>query len=138
MLLTIEKVIILKSVSIFAETPEPILAEMASILEEIEVKAGETVIRQGDIGTSMYIIIDGHVRVYTKDREIAQLGEREVFGEMAALDPEPRSATVAALEDTRLFRLEQEALYDLMAEHIEVARGIIRVLCRRIRKMVSS
>ena len=52
---------------------------------------------------------------------------------MAALDPEPRSATVTATEATRLFRLEQESLYDLMADRIEVVRGVIRVLCHRLR-----
>jgi CRP-like cAMP-binding protein len=52
---------------------------------------------------------------------------------MAALDTEPRSATVTALEATSLFRLDQEALYELMADRIEVVRGVIRILCSRLR-----
>ena len=135
MLLTIEKVMILKSVDIFSETPEEDLIEVANIVEEVEVKAGQDIIRKGELGTSMYIIVEGKMRVHDNGRQIAVLNRREVFGELAALDPEPRMATITAIEDTELFRLDEGPLYDLMAEQIEVVRGIIRVLCQRMRKM---
>ncbi len=134
MLLTIEKVMILKSTDIFSATPEEDLIEVASIVEEVEYKKGKDIFVKGDIGTSMYIIVEGQVRVHDEGKKIADLGEKTVFGELAALDPEPRMATVTALEDTHLFRLDQGPLYDLMAEHIEVVRGITRVLCQRLRK----
>lgn len=133
MLLTIEKVIILKTTSIFSGTPDPLLAEVATILKEPSFKAGETIFLKNDPGRSMFIIIDGRVRVHDGDRTIATLGPRDVFGELAALDPEPRLATVTAEEDMRLFELEQDTLYDLMEENIDVARGIIHVLCQRLR-----
>lgn len=135
MLLTIEKVMILKSVDIFSETPEEDLIEVANIVEEVEVKAGQDIIRKGELGTSMYIIVEGMMQVHDNGRKIAVLNRREVFGELAALDPEPRMATITAIEDTELFRLDEGPLYDLMAEQIEVVRGIIRVLCQRMRKM---
>ena len=59
MLLTIEKVLILKTVSIFADTPEEILADVAALLEEIDVTAGETILHKDDVGRCMYIIVDG-------------------------------------------------------------------------------
>jgi len=133
MLLTIEKVLILKTVSIFVETPEEILAEVAAILEEVDVKAGETILHKDDVGRCMYIIVDGRVRIHNGDQTIAYLGARDIFGELAVLDAEPRSASVTAEVDTHLFRLDQDALYELMADRFEVARGIIRVLCRRVR-----
>lgn len=135
MRLTIEKVIILKAVEIFSATPEEDLIEVASIVEEIDIPKGADVFLKGDIGTSMYIIVEGRVKIHDNGKEIATLGKNEVFGELAALDPEPRMATVTALEDAQLFRLDQGPFYDLMAEHIEVVRGIIRVLCQRMRKM---
>lgn len=137
MLSTVEKVIILKSVSIFRETPDEILAEVASRLEEVDVAAGGTVFEKGDMGSALYIVVDGTVRVSNEGRVLRDLGPREIFGEMAALDPEPRSASVAALDPTHLFRLEQEALYELMADRIEVVRGVIRVLCERLRTITS-
>jgi len=133
MLLTLEKVIILKTVSIFAETPDEILAEVASLLAEVEVPAHTTILHKGEMGSCMYIIVDGRVRVHDGDHTLAFLGDRDIFGELAVLDPEARSASVTALEDTRLFRLDQEAFYELMADRIEVVRGIIRVLCQRVR-----
>ena len=133
MLLTIEKVLILRTVSIFAETPEEILAEVADILAEVDVQAGETILHKDDMGRCMYIIVDGRVRIHDGEHTIAYQGARDIFGELAVLDAEPRSASVTAVANTHVFRLDQDALYELMADRIEVARGIIRMLCRRVR-----
>lgn len=129
MLLTIEKVLILKSVHIFSSVPEAQLVDLATIVESVEFEAGDTIMHQGDLGTSMYIVADGKVRVFESDQELGILGDRAVFGDLAALDPEPRAATVEAIEDCTLLRLEGESLYELMAGNKEVARGIIHVLC---------
>jgi HEAT repeat protein len=128
MLLTIEKVLILKTVSIFAETPEEILADVAAILAEIAVPAGETILHKDEVGRCMYIIVDGRVRIHDGEQTIAYLGARDIVGELAVLDTEPRSASVTAAVDTHLFRLDQDAFYELMADRFEVARGIIRIL----------
>ena len=133
MLLTLEKVMILKSVSIFATTPEELLAEIALSLEDVFLKDGEVVFQKGDLGTSMYIIVDGKVKVHNGDIEFAVLKERDIFGELAALDPEPRMASITAIKDTHLFKLEQEALYNLMSEHSDISRAIFHVLCDRLR-----
>jgi len=133
MLLTVEKVIILKSVSIFSRTPEEVLVDVASVLREVDVARGETIFDKGDIGTSMYFIVNGRLRVHDGDVTVAELGEREIVGELAVLDPQPRNASVTALEDTILLQLDQEALYELMTDRVEVARGIIRVLCHKLR-----
>lgn len=129
MLLTIEKVLILKSVSIFSSVPEAQLVDLATIVESVEYDAGEIIVNKGDLGTSMYIVADGKVRVFDKDRELGVLGNREVFGDLAALDPEPRAASVEAMEDCTLLRLDGESLYELMAGNKEVTRGIVHVLC---------
>ena len=66
-------------------------------------------------------------------RTIVELGPKEIFGELALLDPEPRLASIAAVEDTRLFRLDRESFAELMAGNIEVVRGVLHVLCERLR-----
>ncbi len=134
MRLTLEKVLILKSVELLSSVPEDALVEVASILEEIEVEAGDEIIRQGEMGTAMYIIVEGRVRVHADGRDLAELGPREVFGELAALDPQPRAASVTALEPTQLFRLSRTPFLELMADHSEVTSGVLKVLCRRMRK----
>ena len=136
MLSRIEKMLILKTVGIFVETPDDVLAEVAALLDEVEVPAGAAIFQQGDAGTSMYIIVDGEVRVHDGAHTLNHLSARDVFGEMALLDPEPRSASITAVADTHLLRLDQEPFYELMDEHNQVARGIIRMLTRHLRARV--
>ena len=136
MLSTIEKVLILKTVNMFSQTPDDVLADVADLLEEVEASEGETIFKQGDLGDSMYVIVDGKVRVHDGERLLNYLGERDVFGEMALLYPEPRIDSVTAVESTRLFRLDQAPFYELIAERPEVATGIIRVLTGHLRNRV--
>ena len=136
-MLTIEKVLILKTVGIFSDIPEAALVDVASVLEEVEFDAETGIFNKGDIGSSLYIVVDGRVRVFDGDRILAILGEGEVFGEMAALDPEPRMASVTTVEKTRLLRMDSESLSELITEHGEVALGIVRLLCRRLRNVTA-
>lgn len=128
MLLTIEKVLILKSVHVFSSVPEPQLVEIATIIDVVEYQESDVIVNEGDLGSSMYIVAEGRVRCYSGDTELSILGSRAVFGELAALDPEPRAASVQALEDCTLLKLEGETLYELMAINKELTRGIIHVL----------
>ena len=135
MLLTIEKVVILKTVSIFSKIPENDLIELSSVIEESHVKSGDRIITKGEMGSSMYIIVTGKVRVHDGETEITTLQERDFFGELAALDPHPRSASVTAMEDTTLFCLKERDLYELITEYVEVGRGILQILCQRLRSV---
>lgn len=112
----------------FSQTPDSVLADVASLLEELDASENEIVFKKGDAGDSLYVILDGKVRVHDGEQLLNYLGESEVFGEMGSLDPEPCLASVTAVEQTRLFRLDQTSFYELMAERPEVAMGIIRVL----------
>lgn len=133
-LLEIEKVIVLKSTGLFAETPENILVEISSIIKEEQISKGEKIFSKGDIGSCLYVIYDGEVKIHDGDNVFATMKNRDFFGELALLDPEPRSATATAMTDTLLLRIDQSAFYELMSERGEVARGILKILCRRIRK----
>jgi CRP-like cAMP-binding protein len=131
--LVVERVLILKSTSVFSDIAEQDLLELASGVKEIEIREGERIIEKGELGSSLFIVVDGSVRAHDGDRELRTLESREMFGELAALDPEPRSASVTAIEDTLLFRLDERVLYDMMAENEALMRGVIRMLCRRLR-----
>lgn len=134
MLSTPQQVGILKTVSIFAGISDEDLVEIASLLAQVEAPAGSTIIERGEMGDCMFIVAEGRVRVHDGKRTIAVIDAGDVFGEMALLDPAPRSASVVAVEDTRLFRLDAEPLCALMAQRPEVPRGIIRVLSGRLRQ----
>ncbi len=133
-MLTIERVILLKGVDMFSRTSEDVLAEIAAVLEEVEAPRGHVIFEKGEMGDSLYIIVQGRVRVYDGDTTIGELGENDIFGELALLDPEPRFASISALTDVRLFRLDREAFSELMAGNIEIVRGVLHVLCQRLRE----
>jgi hypothetical protein len=136
MMLAIEKVLILKTVRIFSETPDDILAELAPYLDESEVAAGQAIFEKGEPGNSMYIIVSGQVRVHDGEHTINILNDRDVFGEMALLDPAPRSASITTIKDTHLLSLGHDPFYEAVDTRSEIARGVIRVLSRRLRGMV--
>lgn len=133
MLTPVEKVLILKKVSVFQETPDEVLVEVAEALEELDLPAGRQLFSAGEVGNRMYIVVFGQVQVHRGEEVLNQLGQGEVFGEMSLLDSEPRTASVRTLEDTRLLQLSQERLYELMADHPPVMRGIIRYLTGHLR-----
>lgn len=133
---TVEKVLILKSVNLFKSTPDDALAELSEIISEVDAPAGMDIVEKGEAGSSMFIIVSGSVAVMDGSRVVNTLGERAVFGELALLDTEPRSATIRAMEDTLLFRLDQEPFYELMSDRIEVAMGTIQMLAGNLRARV--
>lgn len=133
---TVEKVLILRSVNLFKSTPDDALAELGEIISEVEIPSGNNIVEKGEQGSSMYIIVHGKVAVMDGERVLNTLGERAVFGELALLDTEPRSATIRAMEDTLLFRLDQESFYELMSDRVEVAMGTIQMLTGNLRARV--
>lgn len=132
---TMEKVIMLRKTSLFSNTPENVLVEIAGLLTEESYEPNATIFNKGDIGDCMYIIYSGKVKVHDSESLLAKFGERSFFGDLAMLDTEPRSATATAIVESVLLRLDQEAIYELMDDRIEVAQSIIRTLCSRIRNL---
>ena len=132
-LLLIERVLLLKSLSLFRETPETILAEMAHLMHEMEVPEDTDIVKEGEIGSCMYIIYKGSVEIWKGSQLLATLGEKDFFGELSLLDTENRSATARAVKDTLLYYIDQESFYDLLESRPEVVKGIIRILCQRLR-----
>lgn len=136
MITTVEKVLFLKSIDLFSQIPGEDLAAVALISTEEQRDQGDEIFAEGEAGDALYLVIDGKVRVHKADRVIAELGERECFGEMAILDPAPRSATVTAVIATSLLRIAREDFQEIMVEKPEIAQGIIQVLTRRLRDAI--
>jgi len=134
-LILIEKVLILKSLDLFKDTPENILADLAPLMHEIEYEQGSVIFKEGETGDCMYIIHKGSIRIHKGSTTLAILPEKEVFGELSLLDADTRSATATANTDCILFKIDQEPFYELMDERPEVAKGFIKILCQRLRIM---
>ncbi|MCP9817643.1 cyclic nucleotide-binding domain-containing protein [Synechococcus sp. GreenBA-s] len=129
-----DKIERLRRTSIFASTPDNVLAAVADAVEEVQLAPSQQLFAKGDLGTSMYVIVAGLVRVHIGDQTIVELSGGEIVGELAALDPEPRSASVSAIDPSTLYRIEQSTLQSLMADHPEIVQGIIKQLAHRLRE----
>lgn len=136
MLITIERVILLKGVEFFSEIQEESLYELAKVLKEVYIKAGNTFINPGDKGESMYIIIEGQLRIHDANDQTLEIRKQfESIGEMALIESAPRSAFVTAVVDSRLFELDQAVFSELISVHSDVALGVMRVLAKRLREL---
>lgn len=106
------------------------------ILERRFVKKGKTVIREGEPGNSAFLIQSGLVRVYMThgDRqiELANLGPGQIFGEMALVFDEKRTATVETLEDCNMIVITRSVLDDKLRKSDPTVRAIVPMLMKRI------
>ena len=123
MITTVEKVLFLKSVELFRDLPGEELATIAEIAEEQPFAAGEPVFAEGEPGDALYLVVEGVVRVHRGARHLAQLGVRDVFGEMA----------VTVLKDAVLLKIGRDDFRDVLQERPEIGLGVIQVLSRRLR-----
>jgi len=101
----------------------------------MKVTKGEALFYKGTVGSQMYVVLGGLLGVFDGDRAIATLRTGDMFGEMALVNKEPRSATVTALEDSRVFVLSQTTFEKLMSKRvaIQMLLNIIRTLSHRLR-----
>lgn len=132
-MLPTQKVSLLKKTGIFKNTPKKDLTDIASILEEVLLKPGDSIFTKGDIGDCMYIIQKGSVRIHDGAYTFAILKENEVFGELSLLDSETRSASATCDQGSVLLKLDQLPFYKILSKDQEVLKGILQMLCRRIR-----
>lgn len=130
-----DQILILKKVNIFSETTDDILVQIASVVKEKKYKPGQNIFKKGDEGDAMFIIGEGSVRVHDGNHVLSRLNAGQVFGEFALFDKEVRSASVTADENTTLLKLEQNDFFTVMADKVEVTKGVLRKVIRRIREM---
>ncbi|WP_165372184.1 cyclic nucleotide-binding domain-containing protein [Emticicia agri] len=129
----LERVIVLKNTQLFSETPENVLTSIVPIMNEVTYHEGQEIFQKGAIGNCMYVIYSGEIGIVDHDVVFATFGKGDIFGELALLDSEPRSATALVKSDALLFRIDQDDFYDLMEERDELLRSVLRILCQRIR-----
>jgi CRP/FNR family cyclic AMP-dependent transcriptional regulator len=133
MLLTVERVALLRRVELFAASPDRVLAGVASVLDEVAFATGDVLMHEGAVEDWLFVIVEGEVQVVRSDRRVT-LGAGSVVGELAVLDPQPRSATVTAVSPVLAFRLRREGFHEAVESRPEVAMGVITELVHRLRE----
>jgi len=135
MLSILEKTIILRSTNLFEGVPGENIYHVAQVMEEERLGKGILLFERGDKGDYFYIIVNGEILIHIGETELYRHGKGEYFGEMALLDDYPRSTSATALEDTLLLKINQDDFLDIMMDHKEVRRSILRILSERSRRL---
>ena len=111
------------------------LAAIAEIATEVQFPAQRTIVRQGEIGTGFFVVVNGRVRVVRGGEAVAHLGPGEFFGELSVLDGGPRIAMVVAEEPTTCLALASWEFERILLEQPTLALAILRELARRLRSV---
>ncbi len=134
---------ILYGVSLLIGISDQAFGLLARMATESRVSTGHVIVHQGDLGTKLFVIVKGEVRVLRQSRhddvEVARMKAGDFFGEMCVLERLPRSASVQAVAETHLVLLSY-ATFDILfeqmpLEHHRVLSNIARSLSARLRDL---
>jgi CRP/FNR family cyclic AMP-dependent transcriptional regulator len=115
-------------------TPEVEFSILAGSGVPVRVlKQGEVIFREGDPAKELYVIKSGRVDITSGNRLLATLGDNGIFGEMALIDKEPRSATVTAATDVEIVPVDERQFLFLVSQTPFFALKVMRVLAGRLR-----
>jgi CRP-like cAMP-binding protein len=122
----------LESVEPFRDCTRAQLKEVARLAEHIQVTNGEVLAREGRIGREFFLILCGTVAVSKKGRQINTLGPGDFFGELAAMNPGPRNATVTAVSDLDVLIIGPRE-FDAMAGIPGFRDALLKSMAQRLR-----
>jgi MFS family permease len=130
--IAVEPLELLGAIPIFAPLPAAVLERLASLVAEVEVAAGTDVFRQGDAGDRFYVIAEGSAAVEIDGTETRELGRGDFFGEIALLRDVPRTATVRAVDELRLYALERDDFIAAVTGHAPSREAADSIVAARL------
>ena len=118
----------MQDVGIFSQVSAEELAYLAAIVKEEEHEVGEVIYNDKDQAGSMYLVVEGRVRVHRDELEITVAGEGDTIGIWALFDDEPRVGTATVVEAARVLRIDKEDFIDLLAEVRKIKPDVTRII----------
>jgi protein phosphatase len=130
-----EKLDLLHRIPLFSGFDRRRLERLGMLADEVDVPAGKVLMRQGDSGSDMMVLVRGSVSVARDGARINTLGPGDFFGEIALVDGGPRTATVSAEEPSTLLVITHRDFHSMMDEFPEVAGQVMNALANRVRTL---
>ena len=131
--------VLLESFKVFRLLPPDELERLRQVTRELSFPAGQQIFREGDRGEGLYLVRSGLVQILSlvgqSDRQvICRLGPGEMFGEMAVLDDQPRSATTVAEEPTEVYFVPREPWLELLRRSPDLSLRMLQEITGRLRE----
>ena len=128
----------LREVPLFSEMDEQEVADIRAIMQEMKFRAGQVIIREGEMGDLFYVITEGHAEILIRDADGAELilheaGPGDFFGELSMLTNEPRSARIRAVDAVTTLALERDDFFEFLRTHPHAAIDVMVELGGRLR-----
>ncbi len=124
---------LLKEFSVLSSLEELHIEKLCESSGFVYLNGGELLFKEGDPGNAMFIVLDGLLEVYTKNKIIAERGPYSLIGEMALINSQPRSANIKASIPTSLIEISKENFNNFIAPHSSVILEIMKTLSERSR-----
>lgn len=124
----------LKKVTILGALSQGQLKALAKWAKVLAFTKGETVVRRGERGNGLYLVLEGSTEVRRGGRRLARLKAGQFFGEMSLFDNLPRSADVVTLEPSKLVALSKWEFWGFAASEPSVVLSVLEEMSRRLRE----
>jgi CRP/FNR family transcriptional regulator, cyclic AMP receptor protein len=121
-------------VPLFSSLPKRHLHAIARVAGPWSYAEGATLVKEGDSGSTFFVILEGRTRVVRRNRTVRRMSEGDFFGEISLLDPGPRTATVVAESPIVCLELTGEDFLGIVSREPRLATAILRVMARRLRE----
>jgi len=130
---------VLRQAPLFSALDDEAASALRSSMNELRLRRGEVLFREGDSGDRLYVILEGKIKLGRtspdgRENLLAIQGPGQMFGELSLFDPGPRSASVTAITDVAFLSLSHEDLLRWLEGRPAVARGLLAQLAERLRK----
>jgi CRP-like cAMP-binding protein len=125
----------LAGISLFSGLSRKELQQVARASDEVTVQAGHQLVRQGDVGREMFVLVEGTATVERNDATIGTLGPGSAVGELSLLDKGPRTASVTADTDCTVLVLGAREFGGILDEVPGLAHKVMASLAARIREL---
>jgi CRP/FNR family transcriptional regulator, cyclic AMP receptor protein len=126
------KIELLKSVPLFSECSRKHLNEIAGIADEIDLRDGKELTKEGQPGREFFVLIEGTADVTKGSRRVNRIGPGDFFGEIALVRQTPRTATVAATSPIRALVITERSFRSLLEHQPEIQGKVMSALAARL------
>lgn len=134
---TIERVIFLQGIELFADVPSEQLAHLAGITQIFTANPDETLFEEGARSQSMFLLINGNVQLFRNGMLRKELTETEAIGVWGFFDGKERLVSAICKEESYFLVIDRIDFYDLLEDRVQMSQGLLTYFVKRIRKLTN-